>query len=348
VHAVWAQNGQICYKRSVDAGATWSEPISLASHGAAQYPCSLEVSGPAVHLIWPDSRDGKWEIYYRRSDDKGTTWGPERRLTSGVNLFRLGTAVSGSTIHLVWGSNSLVRPTPAGTHTWGEICYKRSIDGGDTWGPDLRLTQPEASAMRPAIAASGKYVHVTWFDRRDSKKDWDWKVYYKRSTDAGATWGPDIRMSNTPTHTRHPQIVALTQGRVCCTWEDGQFFDGGQWLGDPGLYVSLSANNGQTWSTPRRITFVNAQHGWATHAKAFAFGPRIHLAWTDAPEGTDRPRAAYYMTSPDAGLTWGTPERLTSASDGESWVQAVTGTESYAVVVISRSDRLLYRRTQPK
>ena len=167
----------------------------------------------------------------------------------------------------------------------------------------------------------------------------------KRSTDGGAKWDADVRMTNTLTHTRHPQIVATKQRRVCCIWEDGQSFDGKRWSGDPGLYAALSADNGQTWDAPRRITFVNAPHGWATHAKAFALGSRIHLAWTDAPDGTQESRAAYYMTSRDGGLTWGTPERLTSPSDGETWAQAVTGTESYAIVVVSRSDRLSYRRT---
>ena len=61
VHVVWAEHGRIHYQRSTDAGETWGQPVSLASHGTAQYPCSLEVSEAAVHLIWPDSRDGRWE-----------------------------------------------------------------------------------------------------------------------------------------------------------------------------------------------------------------------------------------------------------------------------------------------
>jgi hypothetical protein len=341
LHAVYAQGGLIYYRRSTDGAKTWGDAVPLVASGTAQYPCSLEMSGSVLHLIWPDSRDGTWEVYHKRSTDGGNTWGPDTRLTHGVHLFRLGTALSGSTVQVVWGSNALVVPTPGGTHTWGEIYYKRSLDGGLTWEPDTRLTAPDASAMRPAVAASGDFVHVTWFDRRDAKQDWDWEIYYKRSTDGGATWGPDVRMTRTPTHTRHPEIVTTPGDVVCCIWEDGQVFEGTRWEGDPALYAAVSTDNGQTWRAPRRITMANASHGFATHPKVAVSGKRVHLAWTDSPEG---PEAAYYMTSPDGGVTWGEPERLTFAADGSCPAEAVGGSDSCAVVLIRRLDTLCYRR----
>lgn len=349
VHAVWAEGGRILYRRSADAGMTWSKPVPLTSGHTAEYPCSLELAASCLHLIWPDRRDGSWAIYYKRSADGGVTWGPDTRLTHGVDLFRMGAAASGSTLHIVWASKSLVLPTPGGTHTWGEIYYMHSLDGGRSWEPTMRLTQPDACAMRPAVAASGREVHVAWFDRRDSTRQWDWEVYYKRSTDGGATWGPDVRMTRTPTHTRHPQIVATDQGVVCCIWEDGQVFDGAKWSGDPALYASVSTDHGKSWKAPRRITSINAPHGWATHAKAYSSGRTAYLAWTDAPEGPDRPRAAYYMTSPDGGVTWQEPERLTDASEGEWWAAGVAGADSYAVAVMNDSNALSYqvRRSLP-
>jgi len=348
VHLVWMQRGNIQYRLSTDAGVTWGTTRPLTASGTAQYPCSLERSGSVLHLIWPDSRNGTWEIYYKRSTDASKTWGPDTRLTPGASLFRLGTAISGSTVHVVWGSTSLVLPTPVGTHTWGELYYTRSTDGGVTWKPVVRLTAPDCSAMRPGIAAvgraSGDYVHLTWFDRRDSKEVWDWDIYYKRSTDGGATFGPDVRMTSTPYHSRHPQIVATPGGRVCCIWEDGSFVTGTRWEGDAALYAAVSDDNGKTWQEARRLTFANAPHGRATHSKSYACGSRIHLAWTDSPDGTDKPQAAYYMTSPDGGLTWESPERLTTASDGSYGGAAVGGTDSYAIVLVGKSETLSYRR----
>jgi hypothetical protein len=345
VHVVWAEHGDLRYRRSRDAGSTWESSTQLTRGGTALYPCSLELSGSVLHLLWPDRRNGTWEMYYNQSADDGDTWPRETRLTPGVHLFRMGTAIAGAVIHVAWGSTSLVSPTPAGTHTWGGIYYKRSTDGGATWEPTVRLTLPEASAMRPGIAAHSSYVHLTWFDRREAKGLLDWRIYHKRSTDGGATWGPDVPMPSAPERfPHHPQIAATQGGKVCCVWEEGQVFDGARWFGDPALYASVSQDDGETWARPKRITFVNAPHGWATHAKSCACGSRIHLAWTDAPDGTDKPRAAFYMTSADGGLTWSDPERLTSASDGECGVESVGGTGSYVIVVVRRAETLWYRR----
>ena len=50
------------------------------------------------------------------------------------------------------------------------------------------------------------------------------------------------------------------------------------------------------------------------------------------------------MTSPDGGLTWEQPERLTLASEGNWWGEAVGGTGSYAIVLMRKPDVLFYRR----
>jgi len=153
-----------------------------------------------------------------------------------------------------------------------------------------------------------------------------------------------VRMTATPTHTRHPQIVATTNNRVCCIWEDGQRFDGHGMVGDPALYTAVSTDDGATWGKPRRITAINAPNGFGTHAKAYAYGSRVHLTWQDAPEGPQRARAIYYMTSADGGVSWTTPERLTPPSE-EGWeTGAVVGTESWALVEIMKGPSLWYRR----
>jgi len=358
VHAVWTKGGVIYYRCSQDAGATWGHTMPLTTGGTALYPCSLEVSGPVMHLIWPDTRnDGKWEPYYRRSGDGGKTWGAEVRLSPGANLFRLGTGASGSAVHMVWGTNTLLEKVSAGegtyTWTWGEIYYNRSTDGGLTWEKDTRLTAPDSTAMRPAVAASGKYVHVVWFDRRDTKQKpgWDWEAYYKRSTDGGATWGPDVRMSHTPEHSRHPQVLTSEPNRVCCIWEDGTKWKPGtdNWSGDGCLMASVSLDNGATWQPARRITSVNTPNGRATHPKSFASGSTIHLSWMDAEEGAAtapiRATAAYYMSSPDGGLTWTRPERLMGGLSGEP--AGVAGTDRRAVELLNLSGVLHFMLRPP-
>ncbi len=56
------------------------------------------------------------------------------------------------------------------------------------------------------------------------------------------------------------------------------------------------------------------------------------------------PHAVYYMTSADGGLSWEDPQRLTQESDGTWETGAVVGSESWALVVMSKGADLAYRR----
>ncbi len=349
VHAVWEHWGTLLYRRSEDAGRTWGETRPVTTGGTAAYPCSLELEGAAVHLIWPDGRHGGWEVFHRRSDDGGGTWREERRLTPGIDLFRLGTAAAGRSLHVVWGSRRLVNPTPAGAHTWGEIYHLRSLDGGETWSQPLRLTESEATAMRPSVTVVDRLVHLLWFDRRGAKRDWDWDIYYRRSTDCGQTWEREVRLTHTPTHARHPLVAADEQGRVCCLWEDGSFFDGTRWGGDAALYACVSQDGGGTWGETRRLTVSPMEQGRATHSKSYACGSRLHLAWADSRTGASGRLVPFYMSSPDCGLTWTEPEQLLEPAAEDRYPAGVVGTDAYALVTFGAGDTLYYlRRDLPR
>jgi hypothetical protein len=141
-YACWTQvrpggaEGIVHLSRSPDCGVSWSLPAPVTSGEAALYPCSLEIgtsgaagrgeAGSILHLVWPDSRNRDlWEPYYKRSTDEGRTWSPEVRLCPGADLFRVGTAASGLSLHVVWSNKLLLEKVPAGDQTWtwawGEI-----------------------------------------------------------------------------------------------------------------------------------------------------------------------------------------------------------------------------------
>ena len=121
VHVVWEAGGRIHYRRSTDAGGTWADAVALTSGGTAVYPCSLELTGSVLHLIWPDKRHaGLWEVYTKRSADGGLTWSAAERLADGQHGQWAPAAVAGtesSAIVLLSRSNVLyasIRPAPGG------------------------------------------------------------------------------------------------------------------------------------------------------------------------------------------------------------------------------------------
>jgi hypothetical protein len=114
-------------------------------------------------------------------------WEPDRRLTfdygvqTGYNNSHC-VAASGDTVHVVFGAMR------NGRH---RIFYKRSTDGGTTWGQDTSLSNNLMDSDFPSIAIFGSDVHIVWND------DWvgNYEIYYIRSSDGGNTWGSETRLT---------------------------------------------------------------------------------------------------------------------------------------------------------
>jgi hypothetical protein len=61
------------------------------------------------------------------------------------------------------------------------------MDGGDTWGPDTRLTEDAAGSYKPSIVVSGSQLNVVWYDSRDGNNE----IYYKRDPTGNLVVGID-------------------------------------------------------------------------------------------------------------------------------------------------------------
>ncbi len=213
IHIVWIDgrdgNPEIYYKRTTDGGITWQEDTRLTNNSAASRYPSIAVYGSLVHVVWEDYRDGKDEVYYKRSIDGGETWSEDIRLTNDVaSSFAPSIAVSGSHVHIVWQDYRNVNM---------EIYYKRSTDGGTNWGIDTRLSNATGYSTFPSIAAIGSLVHIVWYDDRDGI--YFSEIYYKRSTDGGINWGSETRLTNNPSDSRYPSI-ACSGSSLHIVWAD--------------------------------------------------------------------------------------------------------------------------------
>jgi hypothetical protein len=154
--------------------------------GNSQQP-SVWVSGPDVHLVWQDTRNGNYAIYYKRSINGGFSWGQDILLNSGTATAQYPSiTATGDIVHLVWqdfrdGSNA-------------EIYYKASGNRGVNWSPDARLTNDFSSSHHPCVYVSGPFVHAAWDDNRSG----NYEIYHKMSVNGGFSWGSDLRLTTTP------------------------------------------------------------------------------------------------------------------------------------------------------
>ena len=351
---VWDDGVQ--YLRSEDGGATWQPKRCLATASGAQAHPTIHRSGRRLHVLYQDGRDGdgepySWRICYIHSGDGGRTWQPAVRVSSADAMsFRHATAVAGDVIHEVW-SDKRHNPDRSVFSTDGnwEIYYKRSADGGRTWGPDVRLTRSELVCQRPAIGVVGDVVlvaYIAWQERGlGALNAATTDVYTIRSADGGDTWGPSVRLTDTPhCQSMHPQVVAPGPGALGLFLETGRCYDfkEKEWTGRSTLLFRRSTDGALSWSEPRQIS----DGPDSTHSLVYCAGARVHVAWTDR---VDDSPGAFYATSPDGGLTWTTPECLTPEG---GWNAGSPGaTDRHVVVTMQpagRTEVYLRRRALPQ
>jgi len=117
------------------------------------------------------------------------------------------------------------------------------------WEPDVRLTFADSSSSLPpacmralAVGPTGT-LHVVWTDRRDGNTE----IYYKRSTDNGATWSADSRMTNNPRISSSPS-VSVSGSQVNLVWSDEM-----QGRGSPEIFFKCSTDDGLTWGPDVRL-----------------------------------------------------------------------------------------------
>lgn len=306
---------KIYFKRSTTYGSSWQADQQLTTNAArAAYP-SIAAYGSYVYIAWWDTRDGaNGEIYFKRSENYGQVWYGDQRLTvNTASSLKPSVAVSGRYVYVVWydlrDGNS-------------EIYFKRSTDNGLTWGADTRLTFNASASEFPNVAAVGANVYVAWQDKRNI----NWDIYFKRSTNYGATWGSDTRLTTSTADQVNPSIAAWGYD-VDVVWTDNRYG-----ASNTEIFLRRSLNLGVSWLSEMRLT-NNAY--LSTLAVVAVMGKSVYVVWEDNRTGTWE---IYFKESPNRGLYW-TPDRRLSATPTHSqWPSIAVGGADWNDVYVAWSD----------
>jgi len=305
------------------AFAQWQPDVRLTNDPAVSNVVygnawAIKAIGNTLHVTWCDTRNGNYEIYYKRSSDGGISWGTDTRLTNNDSLSGTpAVAISGSVVHIIWADT---RDGDA------EIYYKRSTDGGISWGPDTRLTNAAGNSIHASISTSGLDVHVVWQDDRDSPGG-NQEIYYKRSTNGGVSWQAEQRLTNEPADSWNAS-VAVHGSIVHVTWND---FRDGINNGNDEIYYKRSTDDGFSWGLDTRLTNDSSLSELPSVSVS---GSNVHVIWSDFRDGNYE---IYYKRSTNDGISWGPDTRLTNNAGYSNWANV---TASGSVVHVAwRDDR---------
>jgi hypothetical protein len=171
------------------------------------------------------------------------------------------------------------------------------ISGHAQWQPDMRLTNDPGSSYLAfnnarGIATEGNFIHVVWYDDRDTNTE----IYYKRSTDGGTTWSADARLTNTSALSVNPSVAVLGSN-VHIVWQEGQY---------GGIYYKQSTDNGLTWGSNILLSNNSTPSSFPCLAVSLT---ALHVVWSDPRTGD---MEIYYKRSTNGGLNWESDVRLTN------------------------------------
>ena len=108
------------------------------------------------------------------------------------------------------------------------------------WKPDERLTYFQGYSYDPKAACCGDTIHLVWWEGYVDTMIHD-EVYYKRSTNAGESWGADVRLTPEDSITAVTPNISVWNNNVHVVWKESYAY-----------YYAIcyrkSTDGGNTWS----------------------------------------------------------------------------------------------------
>lgn len=205
----------VLFSRSRDRGETWTKPLALSTPTTGVWPALPAVGAEGrVHVLMVDYVEEA--LYLSTSADAGDAFGaptqirafskmPENRPTQADGTFRtltvpafvadLGEGPHHGRLHVVW--------MDYGTGD-ADVLAIHSDDGGATWSEPVRVnddpTKNGKDQLFPAAAvAPDGTLHVVFYDRRDDPENRLLHVYHAASSDGGASFERNLRLTDRPT-----------------------------------------------------------------------------------------------------------------------------------------------------
>lgn len=219
---------------------------------------------------------------------------------------------------------------------------ERVWSGYDDWEPAV-ATQPNSTVV---------YMATTRYSGPKACNGCPFPIIIvRKSTDGGATWGPDRNIPITKFKQNDPEIAVATDGTLYLAWMDNY---------KPGIKFAKSSDGGATWTTPVSLTPAKGTPNWGdkpllaispsgldvyiafnasdnyvatshNHGTSFTVSPKLNSDtryWFDTAGAVAPNGSVYFMTADFSQDYTGVAHVgvLKSGNGGASWTNTVVDT----------------------
>jgi len=139
----------------------------------------------------------------------GAAWTSKRLTNNAGDSYGPAVAVGGpSNVYVTWEDT-----TPGNN----EIFFVKSTDSGATWQTAANISKNTGYSECPRIAINGtSTVYLVWDDTTPGNIE----IFFKRSTDGGATWQTAKRLTYNAGDSNYPKIAHNNMANVYVVWSD--------------------------------------------------------------------------------------------------------------------------------
>src|SRR5919197_246824 len=166
VYVVWSDNttgnGDIYFRASTDNGTIFDVTKSLSNNTGLSSDAKIATSANNVYVVWSDNTTGNGDIYFRASEDNGTSFNKVKRLSNntGSSTAEPQIATSANNVYVVWSSSSSSSSTSNNT----DIFFLASGDGAVHFDNPINLSKNSLLSGSHQIAVSENNVYIVWED----------------------------------------------------------------------------------------------------------------------------------------------------------------------------------------
>lgn len=195
-----------------------------------------------VHISWFGKYDTDGAIYYRRLTNEGENWNNPfilANVTKDDNHYPVIETDKVNKLQILWDD---IR-----NNSNFEIYRKESGDSGTSWNTDEQFSNTIVESRTPQVAINGQNIHAVWKERN--------KIYYRRSTDGGASWSAARVIVTSLNVCSRPNLACDSASNIFMVWT-GQI--GGIPQAVKFAFFSYSKDNGDNWQPAQMIYFDNS------------------------------------------------------------------------------------------